>query len=185
MSTATFLKNFSMAAIGAAAVAMGTVGSAQATTLTFDDIPQAQAVGQISNGYGGLNWNNFYYINGSSVHPGSGYDKGTVSGTNTAFNAYANPATVSISSGTFDFNNAYLTAAWIDGNEISVEGLFNGESKYSKTVAVNTQNPTKFDFNFLGINQLKFKSSKQHFALDNFTFNQPVAACGAKLETVD
>lgn len=181
MLTPTVLKKFSIVAIGATAIAIGTVGSAHATSVTFDDLPQLRYDAKyISNGYAGFNWSNFAYTTGVKIAVSSGYETGTVSGTNVAFNAYGKPAAVSIDSGTFDFNSAYLTSAWNNGNEIAVEGLFNGESKYSQKVVVNTKKPIKFDFNFLGINQLKFSSSLAHFVMDNFTFNEPLSDCGVR-----
>jgi hypothetical protein len=179
MSLITILKKISFAAIGATAIALGIVGSVDAVTLSFDDI--AGDEGAISNGYGGFNWENFSYINSADYWPGAGYKTGTVSGHKTAYNGWGNPATISISSGTFDFNSAYLTGVWNNGLTITVEGFLNGVSKYSTTIVVDTTAPTKLDFNFLGIDSLKFTSSGgvyadtlgwgTHFALDDFTFN--------------
>lgn len=181
MLSTTVLKKFSIAAIGAATVAVGTVGSAQATTVNFDDLPQLSYDAKfISNGYAGFNWSNFAYTTGIKIAAGSGYETGMVSGNNVAFNAYGESAAVSLGSGTFDFNSAYLTSAWNTGNEITVEGLLNGQSKYSQKVVVNTRNPIKFDFNFLDINQLKFSSSLAHFVMDNFTFNESIPDCGVR-----
>jgi hypothetical protein len=63
------------------------------TVITFDDLP---SYSQISNGYAGLNWNNFYVLNTPDygLNP-SGYQNGTVSVPNVAFNAWGNPASIS------------------------------------------------------------------------------------------
>ncbi|NET53032.1 MAG: hypothetical protein F6K09_31505 [Merismopedia sp. SIO2A8] len=97
-----------MVAVGAACIALGVGGAAEATVLTFDNIT-TNSLRIISDGYGGFDWTNFYVINGSYV-PNTGYDNGTVSGNNTAFNGFARPVTVN-SDSVFDFNGAYLTAA--------------------------------------------------------------------------
>ncbi len=181
METSNWLKKLSFATSGAAIIALSTSGAAQAVVLTFDDVSDTSSYVPIYNGYGGFNWDNFYVQNRTNV-PGSGYDKGTVSGNYTAFNAWANMAQVNNS--LFDFNGTYLTAAWNDGLSVLVEGLKNGTSLYSKTVVVDTTDPTWFDFDFLGIDQLKFSSfggvhnpnltygQGTHFAMDNFTFNE-------------
>lgn len=172
MSTATILKNFSRVVCGAAAVALGKpyqTGSVQATTLTFDDLPATKYYGKIADGYGGLNWDNFFYFNAPVLGRETGYDQGRVSGQYVAYNSLGEPAAISRKN-SFDFNSAYLTSAWNNGNKITVEGLYNGECKYSQTIIVNTQRATKFYFNFLGINELKFSSSAMQFVMDNFTF---------------
>ncbi|MBN3899911.1 MAG: hypothetical protein HWQ41_32980 [Nostoc sp. NOS(2021)] len=47
-----------------------------------------------------------------------------------------------VSDSVFDFNSAYLTAAWNDGLSVTVEGLNRGATLYSKTVVVDTTQPT-------------------------------------------
>jgi hypothetical protein len=176
-------------AVGAGTVffTLGTLGmgQAQAAIVTFDDLDSAN-VGEIQNGYQGFNWNNFYYLNATNlgIQP-SGYENGIVSTPNVALNAFAQPASVSVSNGQFDFNSAYLTGAWNNGLNILVEGFLDGITKYSKSITVNSASPTKFSFDFFGIDDLKFSSSGgvpagyrgggEHFALDNFDYNaEPV-----------
>jgi hypothetical protein len=169
------LKKSLLISLGTIALSIGVAQTAKAGVLTFDDVATTNSTANISNGYGGLNWDNFYVINKNSF-PNSGYDKGTVSGNYTAFNWFANPTTVSsVSNKLFDFNSAFITSAWANNNSISIEGFTGGVSKYLKTVVVNTNAPTKFDFNFLGIDKLRFTSlSGTWFAMDNFTFNERV-----------
>ena len=38
-------------------------GITEANVLTFDDLTPISDLAQIPNGYGGLNWDNFYYLN--------------------------------------------------------------------------------------------------------------------------
>lgn len=164
-------------AVLAGLFAMG--GQVQATVLTFDDVSTTNSLAVIPDGYGGFDWSNFEVIF-DEYHLPSGYDNGTVSEDYTAFNAFANPAEVSRNE-LFTFNGAYLTAAWNTGLNISVYGYQNTSSLYSQTVTVNTTGPTWFDFNYVGINRLRFESSGgsnaglngegAHFAMDNFTFN--------------
>jgi hypothetical protein len=156
-------------------------GQGRAGVITFDDISNAGGGVPISNGYGGFNWNNFDALNGDTFGP-SGYQNGTVSHPNVAFNAFGNPASFS-SSTPFDFIGADLTAAWNDGLKIDVQGFLNGNLVDDVTVTVNTSGPTFFNFNFDNVDTVKFTSSGgtnhgyngngTHFALDNLTFSVP------------
>ncbi|GAA6615041.1 PEP-CTERM sorting domain-containing protein [Scytonema sp. NUACC26] len=189
----SILKKLSRATALAAIIFLGINGTARAATLTFDDIfTTDQQV--IFNGYGGLNWNHFSVRNNLVASPRSGYNKGTVSGQYVAYNSFAKPATISVAKGQFDFNSVYLTAAWNNGLNILVEGFNGGVTKYSKTVTVNTVAPTLFNFDFQGIDRLKFTSSGgtyagvggrgEQIAIDNFTFNttksvpEPISVLG-------
>lgn len=150
---------------------------ANATVVTFDDI----ANGAVANGYNGLNWDNVYTLNAVNYNPqNSGYFNGLVSGESVAYNAWGDVGLVS--GGTFDFNGAFLTAAWNNGLNITVTGFLAGLELYSQTVVVDTTSPTWFNFNFTGIDSLSFNSfggvdaglggGGNHFAMDNFTFNE-------------
>ena len=152
---------------------LGLVAVAGATVLTFDDLFPWTSPSTIPDGYGGFNWENMGYMH-RNYHTGSGYDNGTVSGSYTAFNEYAYTATIS-GGGTFDFNGAYLTAAWWDDNTVTVEGYFGVSLLYSSTVNVNTSGPIWFDFDYFDIDTLVFSSSHDQFAMDNFTFNETAA----------
>lgn len=190
MSISTVVKKLSTAAIAATVIVLGMGAVAQATVLTFDDLgyelppitSRYNVLGGIPNGYGGFNWDNFDFIDGSSgLYSYTGYDNGRVSGDYVSFNDFGNPAVVSGS--TFDFNSAYLTAAWNNGLSVTVEGLKDGAILYSKTVVVDTTNPTLVNFDYFGVDELSFTSfggvepnylisegGGTQFALDNFTF---------------
>lgn len=175
------LKATNVATLAAVVVATVSAGQAQAGVIGFDDLPESKIA--INNGYAGLNWHNFYYLNTSTYeYNPSGYANGTVSGSNVAYNAFANPAAVSIDSGAFNFNSVYLTGAWNDDLDILVEGFLDGELKYSREVTVDTKNPEEFQFNFFGIDFLRFTSLNSgtpagyqgrgsHFVMDNFNYN--------------
>ncbi|QLE47163.1 PEP-CTERM sorting domain-containing protein [Nostoc sp. C057] len=189
MSISTFAKKLSTAAIAVTVIVLGIGAVAQATVLTFDDIAPIPVNDRISNGYGGLNWDNFDYINGSNTALSlTGYDNGRVSGDYVAFNGFGDTALVS--DGIFNFNSAYLTAAWNNGLSVTVEGFKSGATLYSKTVVVDTTQPTLVNFDYLGIDELRFTSfggvepdylietggSGTQFVLDNFTFNEKVTS---------
>lgn len=161
---------------------LGIAASANATVITFDDLPETDAA-PIDNGYAGFDWSWFGYAN-KSVLPGSGYDTGVVSGDYAAYNDFA--ATSSLSGDLFNFNGAFLTGAWNDGLNIEVKGFSAGIELYASTVIVNTSSAQWFDFNFFGIDSLSFRSfggeknalldgEGEHFVMDNFTFNESAA----------
>lgn len=180
------IKKFLTVAVAAPIAALGIGTVAQAAVLTFDDIAPIEGLAEIPDGYGGFTWDNFYYLNGSnSIESDTGYDNGRVSGDYVSFNGFGNQAIVS--SSLFDFNSAYITGAWNDGLSVTVEGLNNGTTLYSTTVVVDTTSPTLVNFDFLGIDELRFTSfggvepdylldqgGGTQFALDNFTFNETV-----------
>ncbi|MEH2141666.1 PEP-CTERM sorting domain-containing protein [Nostoc sp.] len=184
MSISTVAKKLSTAAIGATVIVLGIGAVAQATVLTFDDIPLifSRYSEPIPNGYGGFNWNNFFRT--SDTYSLTGYNNGRVSGDYVSYNGFGLPALVSDS--IFDFNSAYLTAAFYDGLSVTVEGLKSGATLYSKTVVVNTTQPTLVNFDYFGVDELRFTSfggvepdylintggGGTNFALDNFTFNE-------------
>jgi len=155
--------------------------TANAAVLTFDDL-SGSSPDPIADGYGGLNWSNMRSFFGCFSRPDSGYCSGTVSGYNVAFNMNGNAAATS-SDSPFNFDGAYLTAAWNDDLNIQVLG-FNGVSLlYDTTVVVSDDAPTWFDFAYAGIDRLEFRSfggvdsdptdgsSGVHFAMDDFTYS--------------
>lgn len=160
--------------------------SSQAAVITFDDLP-ATEIDTIPDGYQGFNWGAASMANVSYFHqnvmPDTGFANGVVSGDYAAFNFLA---TTSIISGAqFDFNGAYLTAAWNDGLNIEVSGFLNNALLFTQTVIVNTSAAQWFDFNFLGINYLSLRAwggtsidgtqGNDFFVMDNFTINEPTA----------
>jgi hypothetical protein len=111
--------------------------------LTFDDLPPPAPGGpHVPNGYGGLDWSNFYYDSGANV-PNSGYNYGIVSPDNVGFfSVDNNQATITLANaGEFTFESAYFTAAWNDGLQVKLQG-YNGTTLLdSQIFTVNTSGP--------------------------------------------
>jgi hypothetical protein len=146
---------------------------ASGAVLTFDDIISTVDVEQIPNGYGGFNWDNFYVIH-RSLAPSSGYDLGCISPNYVAYNGGA--ATFALlSDSIFDFNGAYLTSAWDSAMGVRVEGYLGSFLLYDTTVVVVNTGPTWCNFNYAGVDELRFSSvSVNQFAMDNFTYSATV-----------
>jgi hypothetical protein len=155
-------------------------------TLTFDEFTLTSPgdTVPVPNGYGNLQWDNFYILNGlrSAQHP-SGFENALVSPDNFIWNGNANPAQIS-SVTTFDLNSAYMTADWMDGLQIEAQGFVGGTLQYDNTYTINTTSPTLVTFNYFGVNQVTFIGSggTQHlgyngsgpvFAIDNMTVRAP------------
>ena len=80
-------------------------GVAGATTLDFESaVTSGSPFGEIQDGYGGLNWDNFYALNAPALYSGSGYVNGLVSGDWVAYNYNALVGAVNHSP--FTFNSA-------------------------------------------------------------------------------
>jgi hypothetical protein len=168
-------------------LALTTGFASAAVTITFDDLPTPALGGTVLlNGYGGLRWANVAYLDSANNDLGafgSGYNNAVVSSPNVAFMAFDGVTqSVLVSGPTFDFNSVWLTAAWYDGLNIRVRGYSggtNGTVLYDRTVIVNTSGPTFFNFNYLGIDTLRFETSGgtpsiygdhgRHFVIDDMT----------------
>ncbi len=144
---------------------------ASAQVITFDDIsiPRDDYV-QISNGYQGLNWDNFFVQNStySSRIINSGYHAGAVSGKNVGLNGYSDPASFS-SNTPFTFISTYVTRAWANGTTHFAG--YNGDNLlYSADISAITTAPTFATFNWSGITKVVI-SSDNWSALDNITIS--------------
>lgn len=161
----------------ASLLVFGGLSAAKAQLLTFDSLPGNQT--PVPAGYGGLNWNNFDYLD-SSTMIASGYVNGTVSPSRVAYNAFGTQASVT-SASTFDLTSLYLTAAWNDGLSVTIDGYLSGSLLYTNTFVVNTSGPTFELLNYLGVDEVRFVSSGgvshgfggsgTHFVLDNVALN--------------
>lgn len=172
-----------MAAFGAFALA-GAPGEAGATTINFDDIPNANG-GPIGV-YEGLSWYDFDALNVvdfTAYNGPNGYSNGDVSAPNVALNDGGFAAFSSAS--TFTLNDFYLTAAWKDGLNVEITGLLGFTPVDSITEVIGTSGPTHVVLGWTGIDRVEFVTSGGvdhgyvdksgvaggQFALDNVTIN--------------
>jgi hypothetical protein len=166
------------------ALVSGVAAQAEAETLFFDDLPTDGSVNAIPNGYGGLDWSNFYAFNPAAFgYTGTGYNNGVVSTPNVAYDGYGDPATIS-SATLFTLVSGDFTGAWNNGLHILVQG-YNGASLVdSVSFVVNVNGPMMETFDWTGLTSVVFtpsggaafppiagQGSGEHFALDNLTIN--------------
>lgn len=164
------LKN--IAAACAAGLFLFTMSAAAAPggteLLTFDSLNAGTDGSPIPAGYGYLNWNNFYALDGVDYGL-SGYQYGVISPKDVAFNAYGNPASIS-SQYLFVLNSAYLTAAW-ENMQVQVKGYFLNKLVYTRVYNINTSTPTlvRFPPNVLVTDVVFTSSNNSQFAMDNLS----------------
>lgn len=161
-------------------LALSTVSARSQTVITFDDLRLTGVGEYLPNGYQGLDWNNFYCLNGVLVTTNDGLHYGIVSGSNVAFNAGGDPAQIDSVGTNFNFLGAYFTGLWNSNLNVQVEG-FNGTNLiYDQTLVASATNPTLVTFDYLNIDRLYFDSYGgetafgfdygPEFVMDNFTF---------------
>ena len=166
--------------------------STQAQQIDFEGLTN-RAIQGFSQ-YNGFNWVNFdaknliaHQADNVGALAQGGYTNMATSGNTIIYNSSSqNAAITKTGGGVFDFTSANMGAAWNDGLQVTVTGWLNGSKLDTKTITLNTSNPTLVSFNFSGIDKLTFSSfggtlhagytgSGNHFTMDDMTFS-PVAA---------
>ncbi|MFC1868194.1 PKD domain-containing protein [Thermodesulfobacteriota bacterium] len=165
---------------------------AETIVLGFDDIPTATAGMPVPEGYGALNWDKMYLAPASH---GYHIAHGVVSPSYAVYTAGPNyPGIVTTPTGTFDFISAYLSGMWGSNIQIVVNGYLGSDLIYNTIVSLPYL-PTKFTFNYEGIDKLEFFSTNcqppcnnRDLVMDDFTYSietssiEPVADAGPDLE---
>ena len=149
--------------------------SASATVIDFDDL-SGDFTEAIANGYKGLNWENAGSIR-ADAFPGSGYEAGTVSLMNTAYNFDGGTVAISTAAGTFDFVGAYFTSAWIE-QELAFEAYLDGQLVHSTATsfAIDTFAPQWIHLGWRGIDTLMiYNSSGTQWAMDDMVVPEPAS----------
>ncbi len=126
---------------------------AQTRTENFDGLTPANNYGGISMpaNTGGLTWTNFYWVTGSTYGSATdnGYRPATHSAPNVGFAFMPAGDTADLGrtgGGVFTLNSAYLTAAWLDGLQVKVEGFRSGVSVQVLNFSPSASTATLFTF---------------------------------------
>jgi hypothetical protein len=172
-----------------------TAVAASAITINFDDLNSGFATQPLPAGYKGFQWSNFAVANGSN--PASPYHNGVVSPNNVVFDIDGRDA--EISGGLFDLDSAYLSIPFSILNglpgvlhkvSLEVQGYLDGSLIYDNTYDVISPDATLFNFDYLGVNDVKFIPTliptiinplvaalpQPVFVMDNLTINTPDSA---------
>lgn len=159
------------ALLAAALSIAGLGGAAHAATVNFDDIAVNRYDWKRLNTYADMSWDNM----GVGNNMGYGYNSGTVSQANTAFNIGGRTAT--FSSGTpFTFNSAYFTGAFSAGTYIAIG---QGAQRYEMTFDVLNTAPTLVTFNWTGLYSVSIgwisgNSNGRQFVMDDLKINDAI-----------
>jgi hypothetical protein len=161
---------------------------AGAAVLDFEDLdPGYETAAFLPAGYGGFNWSGTAAYITDQYYPGSGYDYGTV-GRVGLFSSGAADMSMS-SAAPFDFNGAYITAAWNTGETATVEGWLGSTLLYTQDIVTSYDGPYWWDFDYTGIDKLVFRSEPEdgqnaglpasngighgsYICIDNLTYNE-------------
>ena len=152
---------------------------ASSITINFDDLDASSGdiILDSLNPYHGFDWTNFSVYTSTPGFPG--FNNGIVSAPNAAYtggqvlSTTVLPVVGKVTATTpFDFVSAYVGSGYYNGLDVTVEGLLNGTTVFSKTVTVNTQGAQLFNFGFSGINELELFASQTPSTTDPFN-------CGA------
>lgn len=133
--------------------------AAKAELLTFDNLPDVTHQGTMPNGYGGLDWTDFYYVDGlhNNYNP-SGYSVGTISDRNVIFNGHGTTASFSAAN-PFTLASLYVTAAWRDGLKVTITGKLGGKVKDVTTYTIGSTSPSFLTPDFTGINDVTISTA--------------------------
>lgn len=137
------------------------------TTIDFDDL-SGDSPGVIPDGYFGLQWNNFLWMNSSNMV----YEGAIVSPYNVAVNT--GEASSFSSAGTFTFNDVYVTTLWSPYTSIQVYGYLGATRVYSEALTFSDLSPLHAIFNWTGINRVEFTDVGElppPIAIDNLTLS--------------
>jgi hypothetical protein len=159
------------------------------TLIKFDDLGTTQGV--IPDGYAGLHWSNFYYLNGLTTDPAGpiigdpnmlGYRNGVVSKSNIAYNGFGLDAFF-FADAPFTLTSAYFTstAYWLTTSFVDVTGFLGGNQVGAiDHIAINANTPTKANFDWLvdgvSISTATPRAAGFDVAIDNLQLGQPVGA---------
>ncbi|HZU43628.1 MAG TPA: PEP-CTERM sorting domain-containing protein [Terriglobales bacterium] len=156
--------------------------SAFAGTYGFDDLTPFTVP---PSGYAQIQtWNGSFEVINRDCCNGtqSGYWNNNISPNNELFDPFGAPAQLGAKGDpTFTLTSFWTGAAWNDGENLSIIGLFNGTQLFSTNVTIGTQTPTFVSLNWSGINEVDFtpsggtnhgyNGSGEHFIIDDLTIN--------------
>lgn len=164
------------------ALALGLAAGAQATTLTFDDLPGG--LRPVGSRYGGLAWDEHLYLLKGSTY--ANFWNNTPWDGKAVFNAFGDDD-VSVRSATAFYFDGALFAGWVKDDEancmtstlITVDG-YDARGALVGTAGLSLPTDGSFawlDAGFDGVAKLVFRASdaRHWWLMDDFTFGDPPA----------
>ena len=130
-----------------------------ATAITFDDIPNANAVeGNIPANYKGFSWTNANYLN-ANAFSGSGYPVIVTSGAYVAWFNYPMTIQTLVANTTIALNSCVMGAGWSNSIVLTINGYYNNILRNTTTIALNTYTQVVQVFNWYDLNKIVFTAS--------------------------
>ncbi len=150
-------------------------GALETPVVTFDDLPAPGAPSSfmpVPNDFAGLQWNYFAAVDGAAQFPVA-----WVTPRNVVINTNGLGVAASFfSARPFNFNAAQLTALLVDGLPLRVEGLLRGAVVYDTTNYLTTAGPTLVNFDYQGVDEVRFTTEfGDLFTMDNLFLDPGVA----------
>lgn len=193
-----FVRTAKLGAFGAVLLLSYGLCSVQAApiVLDFGDLSPS-TLDVIPDGYQGFEWRGvgeivnlsmaFYAptLRGECSTTGGifagGYCNGTTSGEYVAFRGTGTGAATIRRSRTFNFESAFITSPWNDGEDLVVRGFRDGIELYRDLFVIDTVSPTRIELNYLNIDTLTFQgtggvnagygSSGEGIVIDDFAYS--------------
>ena len=146
------------------------------SVIDFEDVAVTSIYTPIPDGYKGFNWDvpngdNLYVIN-ENVHPGSGYERGSINpGKYAAFNPFAlSPVNIHrTNDADFTFNKVYVTGAW-QVDQVTFQGFNNGVLiGTTGQMSISNLAPSLVEVNWAPIDNLRITIVGSHVVFDNFS----------------
>jgi hypothetical protein len=191
------MKTRSITLILSLVIVMAFSGSLNAAMLTFDDIDTSPGHNgdELADGYGGFDWTIANYGMWPGDHHWRVWSDGNAPSASNAATTYCDGYYVGISSSSdFDFNGAYFSQFQAEGGEtdsITLAGFNDGMLVSARTLTL-TPAYAWYTLNLLGVDLVTiapgtvaydpyatypggyFDYAPGWFAMDNFTYNEPV-----------
>jgi hypothetical protein len=144
--------------------------AAHADTLTFDQFA-GTSYSAVPNGYGGLNFSQFYLLDttGGNLAFQPAFP---ISSPEVLYDNYAQTASFGVSSGSFTLNSLYL-AGGDASDSVTLTASRLGGGVYTDTFTVSNAAATLETLNWAGITDVTFTTPNggEYFAIDNLTIN--------------
>jgi PEP-CTERM motif len=139
------------------------VSTSWGNLITFDDFSTGADPGTgVTNGYNDLNWQNLHVLNApleTLAYSTSGYTYGMVSASNVVYNGNGFPAAIDSIDTNFNLLSVYLTGAWDNNLNITVQGLNGATLLYSTSIVAQATAATLFTFNWQNLSSLTLSST--------------------------
>jgi hypothetical protein len=157
------------------AVLIALPAASRADLLTFDGNGNPTNV-PVTNGYGGLVYNQFDLLN-TTINTGAFHPAFPISSPEVLYDNYANTASFGVTTGSFTLNSLYL-AGGDSTDSVTLTASVVGGGTDTATFTVSNSAASFETLNWSGITGVTFTTNPvgEYFAIDNVTINAPATS---------